>query len=749
MKPEKLGRYTLIEKLTTGGMAEVYRAVAKGPDGFRRIVAIKKILPCYTDSADFRKMFVDEATIAARLNHANIAQVYDFEIVGGVPYIAMEFVEGKDLRAILQRATEMGIEIPYPLATYVAMEVSKGLYYVHSRRENSRPLNIVHRDVSPQNIMLSHTGSVKLVDFGIARAVDRQSSTQAGVVKGKYAYMSPEQALGKMLDHRSDIFSLGVVLWEMLTLQRLFAAGSEPETIANVLKGRIPLAHEVNPAVPERLSLLVSKALQRERDRRTPSMLAMYESLTEFLMTSGTYPDMERVSRFLTELFPGDMERLWQGEHLALEMTAEQDLEEEDFEGEDDTPEVAGAQTVTQGMGEGPTIAEEETAPTFRMEENSDRPLDPRPGSVRSRWMLGLTLVLLLAFVALSSYRLLVKNTTNSPEVSAGDASSSVDSEVTGEESDVTSQEVDALDTTTEERFPQERVGEPVPTSPEVVEGLQTDRPEEGEELGEDFGLEPGGTGEEGGIEEPPRPHQALSEPMEAREADLPAVDDGKVHMEFLLEPADAVLRINQEKVIGPDVTLDVQEGALVKVEVYRGGYHPFKGEIEAHNGEVRKIVLGRSAQLLLYIEPRNAVVRIDGKKAEKGTRGEWAYSGAAGSRVLIEVEKRGFATHSETLELVEGEQRHRVRLNRGSSAKPTPASAAELHGEGHIRVQARPWADVVFRGEPKGRTPVLLSVETGSYEVELVHLTQKHTCRVKVEPGKTSACKYDFEEAP
>ncbi|MBM4354256.1 MAG: serine/threonine protein kinase, partial [Deltaproteobacteria bacterium] len=319
MGPVKFGKYTLLEKITTGGMAEVHRGVAMGPGGFARIVAIKKILPCYSDSPEFLRMFQDEASIAARLNHANIAQVYDFDIVDGVPYLAMEFVEGKDVRSILMTCAERGLSIPWPLAVYVALEVAKGLYYVHTRRESSRPLNIVHRDVSPQNIMVSRSGEVKLVDFGIARAVKRQAVTFAGTVKGKYAYMSPEQVSGQPVDHRSDIFSLGTVLWEMLTLRRLFAGENEGETIARLLKTRVPAPHQVNPEVPERLSPFVLTALARNRSERFPTMLAFHESLSRVLFESGAYPDIDGISRFVHDLFPEEMERLAQGEHLAFE----------------------------------------------------------------------------------------------------------------------------------------------------------------------------------------------------------------------------------------------------------------------------------------------------------------------------------------------------------------------------------------------------------------------------------------------
>ena len=333
--PQKFGKYTLIERITTGGMAEVYRGMLSGGEGFRRQVAIKKILPWYSDSQDFRRMFIDEASIAARLNHANIAQIYEYDMVEGVPYFAMELVEGKDLRALLAKCAEEDRLVPYSIGVFIAAETAKALYYVHSRREASRPLNIVHRDVSPQNIMVSHFGEVKLVDFGIARAVKRRAATQAGVVKGKYSYMSPEQVMGKPLDHRTDVFSLGVVLWEMLTVRRLFTGQNEAETIGNVLKTRVEPPHKVAPGVPPKLSPIVMKALQRDKHERYPTMLAFYEELSRFLFDTGSFPEISAVGEFVQELFPEEMERMVQGEHLAFDEEALADTDPAGEEGEE------------------------------------------------------------------------------------------------------------------------------------------------------------------------------------------------------------------------------------------------------------------------------------------------------------------------------------------------------------------------------------------------------------------------------
>lgn len=315
---QKFGKYYLLEKITTGGMAEVFRAVATGPEGFQRVVAIKKILPCYADEPEFVAMFVDEASIAARLTHANIAQIFDFDILDGVPYIAMEFVEGKDLRSILTKCIETGERIPYSLAVKIAMEVATGLYYAHSRREASRPLRIIHRDVSPQNIMVSRFGEVKIVDFGIAKAADRVAITSVGRIKGKTGYMSPEQAMGYPLDHRTDVFSLGIVLWESLATRRLFSGDNEAEVLMKLLKKRIPLPTEFNPDVPESVCKVVMKALQRERTDRYANMLLFYQAMEEALQSEEKNPTAQELSQFMFKLFPQEMKLLEEGAHLAL-----------------------------------------------------------------------------------------------------------------------------------------------------------------------------------------------------------------------------------------------------------------------------------------------------------------------------------------------------------------------------------------------------------------------------------------------
>ncbi|HEY6880481.1 MAG TPA: serine/threonine-protein kinase, partial [Polyangiales bacterium] len=234
-KPIPFGKYYLLDRVSTGGMAEVYRAKAFGVEGFERIVAVKRILPTIALDTDFIKMFIDEAKLAVQLNHANIAQIFDLGKVDGNYYIALEYVHGKDLRSVFEHQTAQRETLPVELACYVMMKICEGLDYAHRKCDSQgRALELVHRDVSPHNMLISFDGDVKLIDFGIAKAANNSVKTRAGILKGKFGYLSPEQVRGERVDQRSDIFGIGIVLHELLTGERLFAGDSDLSTIEKV-----------------------------------------------------------------------------------------------------------------------------------------------------------------------------------------------------------------------------------------------------------------------------------------------------------------------------------------------------------------------------------------------------------------------------------------------------------------------------------------------------------------------------------
>jgi TonB family protein len=302
--PDRFGQYEILERIASGGMAELYKARRSGVEGFQKIVAIKKILPHLADNEGFIAMFADEAKLAAQLNHPNIVHIYDLgKIDGGGYFIAMEHVEGRDLRAILESARELAMPLPVPLAVYVASKVASALDYAHRRRDaDGRDLHIVHRDVSPQNILISYEGDIKLCDFGIAKAASKVSQTESGALKGKIQYMSPEQAWGKPIDRRSDLFSLGAVLYELLTEQKLFRGDSDLTVLEKVRAAVVPAPSSVNSEVPKALDAIVAKALAKEPEERYANASDLLRDLESVLYSYTPAPGSADLAIFLHRL---------------------------------------------------------------------------------------------------------------------------------------------------------------------------------------------------------------------------------------------------------------------------------------------------------------------------------------------------------------------------------------------------------------------------------------------------------------
>jgi serine/threonine protein kinase len=289
--PRKLGKYTLVRKLAAGGMAEVFLAIQRSVGGFEKLIVIKRILKSLDGDHAYVDMLLHEARVAATLSHANIVQVFDVGSVDGEFFIAMEHVHGEDLRAVVRQMKSRSIpEFPIEHALSIVLGVCAGLSYAHEKRDlDGRPLHIVHRDVSPQNVVVTFSGGVKLVDFGIAKseaARDEAPSAEdsdIGRLKGKIPYMSPEQARGETVDWRSDIFSAGVMLYELTTGRRLFKAGSELETLKLICDGPYPLPSQTREGYPPGLEAIVLRALARDRGERWQSAREMQAALEEFV----------------------------------------------------------------------------------------------------------------------------------------------------------------------------------------------------------------------------------------------------------------------------------------------------------------------------------------------------------------------------------------------------------------------------------------------------------------------------------
>lgn len=300
--PAQFGPYELRRLIGAGGMARVYEARLTGVHGFVKRIAIKMMLPAYVDDEEFVTMLIDEAKIAAALNHSNICQIHDLGRIDDRYYIAMEYVEGADLNRVVNRSLQVRIPIPFDIIAHIGHEICAGLYYAHNKtNDQGEPLNIIHRDISPANILISNSGEVKIVDFGVAKAASRTQHTMVGVVKGKYQYMSPEQITGKTIDHRSDIFAAGIVLYESLAGQMMYPEGLDMLDRIRLAKMR-PLKR-IRPDVPPELNDIIKTALSRNPDDRYQSGAEMGEALEEFLVVYRAEHGTHRLDDLMTRLF--------------------------------------------------------------------------------------------------------------------------------------------------------------------------------------------------------------------------------------------------------------------------------------------------------------------------------------------------------------------------------------------------------------------------------------------------------------
>ncbi|HEU4887703.1 MAG TPA: TonB family protein [Thermoanaerobaculia bacterium] len=299
----KFGQYVLIEKIATGGMAEVWKARMRGVEGFQKIVAIKKILPHLSDNQDFIEMFVDEAKLAAQLNHNNIIHIYDLGKIQSSYYIAMEYIDGFDLKAILRRGQERDHPMTVELALFIASKLASALDYAHRKKDfEEKEMGLVHRDVSPQNVLVSQEGDIKLCDFGIAKAASKASHTQAGALKGKLQYMSPEQAWGRHIDRRSDIFALATVLFEMLTNRKLFTGDNELSILEQVREARVQPPSLYNDEVTPDVDKIVIKALQKDPANRYQTAGEMARDLDAVLYSFRPTPTSADLAIYMHRL---------------------------------------------------------------------------------------------------------------------------------------------------------------------------------------------------------------------------------------------------------------------------------------------------------------------------------------------------------------------------------------------------------------------------------------------------------------
>jgi len=302
VQTKQLGKYIILDQLAVGGMAELFRAMITSVQGFEKLIAIKKILPHLASEEDLVNSFIDEAKLAALLHHQNIVQIYDFGSLDETYFIAMEYLLGKDCRIICKKAQEKNIPLDRPNALFIVSRICAGLDYAHNLKDfQGKALNIIHRDISPQNILITYEGDVKIVDFGIAKAASQNTHTQLGMIKGKVAYMSPEQATGKAIDHRSDIFSCGIILYELLTGTRMFS-GETMHILSKIRDAEYTIPEETLSDLPPKLLEVLDRALQKEPGDRYQTCGDMLNDLEE-CMQLGTHPSPQGLAKYMKTLF--------------------------------------------------------------------------------------------------------------------------------------------------------------------------------------------------------------------------------------------------------------------------------------------------------------------------------------------------------------------------------------------------------------------------------------------------------------
>ncbi|MGM0574648.1 MAG: protein kinase domain-containing protein [Myxococcota bacterium] len=771
--PQKYGKYLLLRKIAMGGMAEIFRAKTLGAEGFEKQIVIKRILPHYTDDESFVKMFIDEASIASKLQHSNIVQIYDFDQEEDRYYIAMEYVEGSDLKTVIERGLKAGTPLSPAQCVWIMMELAKGLHYAHAKEYNGQPLNIVHRDISPHNVMVSYTGEIKLMDFGIAKAAQRSTKTLAGTVKGKCAYMSPEQARGKPLDGRSDLFALGIMLWEMLTQKRLFLGDSDFETLSNVLKADAPPPSSVNPNVPEALDAIVARALAKSRDDRHESVEVFGRELTKWFYGNVDDLDAVQIKPYVKELFADDIQKLREEYEEEQQMTAESSSPSQPAApaqgggGHSDrtvalpTGDPQAAETVMDGElsasqvnqalaqqapnPDGATVAlpAQGAAPG----SNPSNPAMPpgmhgtgdfqqatgafpqghtgtyagqRPGASPLTYVLLGILLLLVAGVGWFAW-----NTLNgSPRVPAA---SPIAQDAPPGAAATASAGSATLDITVE------------PYSASVTaDGRPVDGTIDGLSKGQKVQLVAEAPGYEPHTETVTVTSERQSHRIELQREAPVAV---------LIKPSDpeAEVWVGDEKLgsgaqqykgkAGEDITVKVQPA---------GGGEPVEKTVtlseDTSTIPVEVATGPESARVVVSVEPDDATVTADrGKLAKEGEA--WVITGVhVGDEVKLAGEHSGYEDAEKTLTVEAPNEAVALKLDK--------RKRKVVRGEGSLRLNAKPWAKVSVDGVSKGTTPANVSgLSAGRRKVVFKKGGDVRTKYVTVRPNRTRTVFVDFSE--
>ncbi len=307
LQKQQFGKYLMLDKLAVGGMAELFRAMITGMQGFEKIIAIKKILPHLATEEELVNSFIAEAKLAALLHHQNIVQIYDFGSLDGSYFIAMEYLLGKDCKIINRQAKKHKKPLGVEYALYICSRICSGLNYAHNLKDfQGKPLNLIHRDISPPNILITYEGDVKIVDFGIAKAANQNTMTQMGMIKGKIAYMSPEQAGAKEIDKRSDIFSTGIILYELVTGEKMFT-GDTMQILTKVREGKYSLPEQTDEKIPSAVFDIINRALAQEPAKRYQSCSDMLADIEKCLADNRMRPSAQGLAIYMKDLFAAEI----------------------------------------------------------------------------------------------------------------------------------------------------------------------------------------------------------------------------------------------------------------------------------------------------------------------------------------------------------------------------------------------------------------------------------------------------------
>jgi len=693
--PKRFGKYTLLRRLALGGMAELFLALQRSVAGFEKLIVVKRVLPNLATDQNFVEMLLSEARIAARLNHPNVAHIYDVGVWEGDYFIAMEHIQGEDLRALVKQMMLKG-ERSFPLehALGIVLGCCKGLAYAHGLRDmDGRPMHIVHRDVSPQNVLVTFSGEVKLVDFGIAKAVgSAKEDTKSGRLKGKAPYMSPEQAQGHELDSRSDIFSLGILLFELTTGKRLFRAKSEFDTLKRIVEAPYPRPREVNPSVPARLEAIILRALARDRDERYQSAHDLQSDLEAFVRDEKLVVSTLSLGEWIRTLFA-------------------EKLDEQE-----------------QMLQEGRLLAEK-IAAQVEAEERQSLTSVPPPRPSRTPWVL-MVLVLLAAAGAVAAFAITRPEPTPPPpsEIGAISIASTPSGAAVWIDGD-----------RRPERTPAE-LGE-LPLGRYQVK-LTSD------------GFHPLTRELHLTSEAPSAALDATLEPITAESFGVLRVRTTPVGASLLLDGRDTgetapgtVSGISTGEAHSLVVALDGYVTQTVALTLERG-------QVRELDLTLERIPLGPNESILqLVTVPADARVQFAGASHETGSPYEFRVESG---RYRVVVEKTNYRRAEQRVALEPGEiTALRVELEREGrhppphseiSMQPEPAAP---QGPGQLTFDARPWCNVSIGGRALGQTPIVnQTLPSGRHRLRCVNpeLGLQRTVSVTIRPGETTRTRLQLQ---